>query len=219
MTLTDPAGNVVAPVTATAILDKTPPPPFTVTPDETLINAAEAKNFGITFSGAEANTTYTYTISSTGGTNTVTDSWQVFSPNQQITGIDVSGLADGTLTITVVLTDEAGNQSVPVIATAILDKTPPPPFTIILNDTLINASNEKNVGFTFVGAEANTTYTYTITSDGGPGVVTGSWQVFSSNQQLTGIDVSSLADGNLTFTVVLTDEAGNVSAPRRQRPY
>ena len=42
---------------------------------------------------------------------------------QQITGLDVGNLGDGTLTLSVALTDEAGNQSSSVTTTATLDAT------------------------------------------------------------------------------------------------
>ena len=59
---------------------------------------------------------------------------------------------------------------------------------------------------------SSATYNYTVTSDGGSGSVQGSGTVLSSTQQVTGINVSSLPDGTLTYSVTLTDAAGNVGS-------
>jgi hypothetical protein len=95
-------------------------------------------------------------------------------------------------------------------ATTVLDKTAPSGYSITADDSLITASEATAVGFTFAGAEIGATFTYTITSNGGAGSVTGTGTISSATQQITGIDVSTLADGMLTFSVRLTDAAGNL---------
>ena len=52
-----------------------------------------------------------------------------------------------------------------------------------------------------------------MTSSGGSGSVTGSGTIASATQQVTGINVSSLPDGTLTYSVTLTDPAGNIGSP------
>jgi hypothetical protein len=56
------------------------------------------------------------------------------------------------------------------------------------------------------------TYSYTVSSNGGGTPVTGGGTVSSATQQVTAIDVSSLPDGTLTYTVTLTDTGGNLGA-------
>ena len=51
-----------------------------------------------------------------------------------------------------------------------------------------------------------------MTSDGGAAAVTGSGTIASATEQVTGIDVSSLLDGTLTFSATLTDAAGNTGS-------
>ena len=119
-------------------------------------------------------------------------------------------MPDGTLTYSVALTDAAGNTGAYVAATATLDKTAPAGYTITADQNSINASQDTAASFTFNNAEEFTTYNYTVTSNGGSGSVTGTGTVLSATQQVTGINVSSLPDGTLTYSVALTDAAGNV---------
>ena len=151
-------------------------------------------------------------MTSDGGAAAVTGSGTIASATEQVTGIDVSSLLDGTLTYSVTLTDTAGNTGSAVTATTTLDTTAPAGYSITADDSLIGASEAAATGFTFAGAEIGATYSYTVTSDGGAAEVTGSGTIASATEQVTGIDVSSLLDGTLTFSATLTDAAGNTSS-------
>ncbi len=210
VTVIDAAGNVGAPVTATAVLERGAPTGYGITLGNDAVNAAEAGSTSFTFAGAEIGSQYDYTITSSGGGTPITGSGTITSTTQQITGIDVSSLPDGTLTFSVILTDTNSNIGDAVTATATLDQTPPSGYSITVDQDPIDAGTATDVSFTFAGAEEGATYSYTITSDGGDGEVIGSGTVLSTSQQITGIDVSSLPSGLLTFTVTLTDAAGNV---------
>ena len=85
----------------------------------------------------------------------------------------------------------------------------PSGYTITADQTTINASQETSTGFTFAGATTGTTYSYTVTSSGGTGSVSGSGSVTSATQNITGINVSSLSNGTLTYSATLTNAAGN----------
>jgi cyclophilin family peptidyl-prolyl cis-trans isomerase len=209
VTLTDPAGNVGTAATATATLDKTAPAGYSITASDNIINASEVANFGFTFAGAEIGATYTYTITSSGGAGTVTHTGAITSATEHVGGIDVASLPDGNLTISVTLTDAAGNVGTAATATASLDKAVPAGYSIVADDSVINAADATNTSFTFSGAEVGTTYAYSITSSGGLGTVNGTGTVTAADQQVTGINVASLSNGILTFLVTLTDAAGN----------
>jgi hypothetical protein len=86
----------------------------------------------------------------------------------------------------------------------------PSGYTIAANQAVVNLAASTNTGFTFTGAEVGTMYTYNVASSGGGSPVAGSGTVTSATQQVTGIDVSSLSDGTLTFSVSLTDTSGDV---------
>ena len=212
VTLTNAAGNAGAAATATATLDQTVPAGYTVTADQSTLDATTATSAGFTFANAEVGTTYTYTVHSSGNSaaTSVTGSGTVTSATQDVTGIDVSSLPDGTITYSVTLTDAAGNVGAVSIATAILDQTAPTGYTITADQSTLNATTATSAGFTFANAEVGTTYAYTISSSAGGTPVTGSGTVASATQDVTPIDVSSLPDGTLTFSVTLTDAAGNV---------
>jgi len=209
VTLRDAAGNTGAAATATATLDKTAPSGYTIAVGDSLVNATEAASTSFTFAGAEVGATYNYTVTSSGGGTPVTGSGTIASATQQVTGINVSTLPDGTLTYSVTLRDAAGNTGTAATATATLDKTAPSGYTITADDGLINATEAASTSFTFAGAEVGATYNYTVISSGGGTPVTGSGTIASATQQVTGINVSTLPDGTLTYSVTLRDAAGN----------
>ncbi|MGD8175085.1 Ig-like domain-containing protein [Marinimicrobium sp. ARAG 43.8] len=316
--LSDSEGNNAAAVTDTATLDTAAPNGHTVTFDNDTFNAGTAANASFTFAGAEVDATYAFEITSSGGGSTVTGSGSLATATDQITGIDVSGLPDGTLTLSVTLTDEAGNSASEVTDTAALDDTAPVintisvsgtnandsevTFQVSLSETVenltladftlttttgnvsatlgslssssgdnvsvtvtnisgtgelrldytgstaadaagnplasfssgathtvdteapsaptvsispsqINAASANNISLTLNGAEVGTTAEYTITSDGGGTPVTDTVAISSTDQTLTNINVSGLADGELTAEVIIIDDANNESTP------
>jgi cyclophilin family peptidyl-prolyl cis-trans isomerase len=212
VTLTDAAGNVGAPATTTVVLDRVGPSGYSITPDQTLLNSTTAPSAGFTLAGGATGSTYQYTISSNVGTGTVTGSGSVTAASQNITGINVSALSDGTLTYSVTLTDAAGNKGAAATNTAVLDKTSPAGYTIVAVPATLNASDATAAGFQFTAAETGMTYNYSIGSSGGGLAVIGSGSVTSATQSVTGINVSGLSNGTLTYSVTLTDSAGHIGA-------
>jgi hypothetical protein len=87
----------------------------------------------------------------------------------------------------------------------------PTGYAIAADQAVIQAAAASSTGFTFSGAQIRATYHYSVTSDGGGTAVTGSGVVAAANQDVTGIDVSTLPDGTLTYNVWLTDAAGQGS--------
>ena len=70
------------------------------------------------------------------------------SATQDVTGIDVSSLPEGTLTFSVTLTDAAGNVGAAATGTAALDKTAPAGYAITPLDSEIDLSEAPITGFT-----------------------------------------------------------------------
>jgi hypothetical protein len=208
--ITDTAGNAVsANAEGKVTFDTTAPAGYTIAADDSLIGAGEAASTSFTFTGAEVGATYNYSVTSNGGGAPVTGSGTITSAAQQVTGINVSSLPEGTLTFSVTLTDPAGNVGAAATNTATLDKTAPSGYTIVPDDTLLNAVEAAATGFSFAGAEIGAGFAYTITSTGGGTPVTGSGTIASAIQQVTGINLSSLLSGTLAYSVILTDPAGN----------
>ncbi|MDN3688650.1 MBG domain-containing protein [Cyclobacterium jeungdonense] len=90
-----------------------------------------------------------------------------------------------------------------------VDNAAPLGYSVTIDQNMIELANQDQIGFTFAGAELESTYIYSFNSSGGGAAVTGSGTILSTTQQVTGIDLSSLPNGQITLTVSLTDISGN----------
>ncbi len=118
-------------------------------------------------------------------------------------------MSDGEVTYTVVAVDAAGNSSEVTLA-AQKDTVAPAVAISSVTDPINqdNATNTSISGTGEVGAEVmvvaddgvSSTIAFAVTVDGG-----GNWTI-------SGIDVSALADGTITYSVMATDAAGNTTA-------
>ncbi|WP_339334737.1 Ig-like domain-containing protein, partial [uncultured Maricaulis sp.] len=112
-------------------LDNQVPTGHSVTFDASLYGPATASSASFTIDDPEIYSTYSYTITSSGGAGSVTGSGTVPLPNAgdpselQVTGVDISSLPSGTVTVSVVLTDDSSNAAPAVTNTATLDLTAP----------------------------------------------------------------------------------------------
>ncbi|WP_417711751.1 Ig-like domain-containing protein, partial [Pseudoalteromonas ardens] len=214
-TQTDTAGNSSTAATQSITLDNAAPSALTITtPIETdgIVNAAEDNDVLIAGSGAESGNSVTVTITDNNSTvsRTVTaDS----SGNWTLSGseLDISGLNNGTLTVSATQTDTAGNTSTAATQSITLDNATPSGQSVAIDQTLINRDNESALSFTLSGLEGSGTFTYQV-SDGTNTVSSDSaTTVTASSQQVTGINVSTLNEGTLTLTVIVSDAAGNAA--------
>lgn len=105
--------------------DLTPSTGYGVTITTAPINAGNVTAAAFQMSSAEVGTTYNYTISSSGGGTPVTGTGAVTAVTQSVSGINLSGLGDGTLTISLTLTDAGGNVGTPVTHTTTKDIVAP----------------------------------------------------------------------------------------------
>ena len=77
------------------------------------------------------------------------------------------------------------------------------------NDDIINVSEQATTIVELDATETGDSFELVV-SDSGSGSVTETGTITSSSpQMITGIDVSSLANGQLTYTITVTDTAGN----------
>ncbi len=203
VTATDAAGNsasssktaskdTVAP--AVAVTSVTDPIGSSDQTNVTVSGTGEAGNSISLVASDGANTTIAYTTTiGADGTWTITD-------------IDVSALADGTVTFDVTATDQSDNTAAASI-TAQKDTVAPAVSLTSVTDPInaanaaaVAASGTGDVGATVTlvatdGNNSTTEYTATVAEDG-------AWSI-------DGIDVSSLNEGTLTYSVTATDAAGN----------
>ncbi|MFD2563993.1 beta strand repeat-containing protein [Aquimarina rubra] len=196
----------------TIIEDSMTPSGYTALIDQAPINSTNETAVSFTFAAAEVSTTYNYTFTSSGGAGSVTGSGVIATAIDQITGIDLSGLADGTITLSVTLTDDAGNTGGAATDTETKDTGAPTGYNVTIDQSPINSGSANVVSYTFSSAEVGATYNYTFTSSGGAGSVTGSGVIATATDQITGIDLSGLADGTITLSVTLTDVNGNTGS-------
>jgi len=90
-----------------------------------------------------------------------------------------------------------------------IDTLAPSGYSVAFVQGYVNSLNEDNITILFSDAEVGADYDYTITSNGGAGELTGSGTIIGEAQEVS-IDVSTLADGELTVVLVLTDALANV---------
>jgi len=209
--LTDVAGNQGGNVTDNVTKDVVLPVGYSVTIDQAFINAANLTALSFTFAGAEIGTTYDYSIDDTNvGTAPITGTAAIATATDQITAIDVTSLDDDNLTLTVYLTDVAGNQGGNMTDNVNKDATAPTGYSVTIDQASINPANLTSLSFTFAGAEVGSTYNYSIDdTNGSTAPITGTAAIATATDQITGIDVTTLDDDNLILTVYLTDAASN----------
>ncbi|SEW29757.1 Por secretion system C-terminal sorting domain-containing protein [Roseivirga pacifica] len=112
-----------ATITITDEDDNTAPVGYSITLNDALIGSAETATTTFTFAGAEIGTTYNYTVSSDNGGTNVTGSGTIATATDQVTLADLSGLNDGTLTLSLTLTDASSNVGTAVTAQTTIDQT------------------------------------------------------------------------------------------------
>jgi hypothetical protein len=209
----DNVGNPSDVVTETYEFDKQSPSGYSVSFDAIRVNAANAGSVSFTLRDAEVGARYDYTIADPVGRGSVSGEGLVVTMEQTFAGIDVRGLADGVLTLSLVLTDVAGNSGDTATATVPKDTAAPSGYTVTFPDEWINAAEAVAASFEVSGAEIGSTYSFTISDTGGRGIVSGDGTVESAEFTVSPVDVSVLADGVLSLSFVLTDTFGNTGQP------
>ncbi len=200
------------------------PAGYSVTPNATTYSSSTANQAGFTINSlsSEIGDTYTYAITSSGGSaptagggfTVIMGSGTITSTSQSVgnNAIDLTGLYDGTITFTVTLTDSSGDTGLPATATALKDTVPPGAFLVVPGQSSYNATTGQQFAFTIEHAQVTTpaeTYTWSIMSGGLPTGISGSGQVTSSTFTIPPVDITALPSGKYVIHVVLTNAAGN----------
>ena len=151
LTITDAAGNpptTVSAVTAgsAVVFDRTPPSGYTVS-TAPYVNDTGKTSMSFTVNGLEASGSHQYSISD--GTSTIGPTAWVVNGSTSVTvsSVNVSTLADTTLTIQVWEKDAAGNPGLPPASTTTMKDTVPPSITgIAMNSDNTRVQIDFNTG-------------------------------------------------------------------------
>ncbi|MBE3671531.1 hypothetical protein BOO25_21755, partial [Vibrio navarrensis] len=194
-------------------VDTQTPTGHSVTFGDTLYSNAEKTAASFSFSNAEAGASYSYTISSSNGGSSVTGTGTLASASETLSGIDLSNLNDGTLTLSVIVTDGAGNSASAVTAISTLDTAAP--TVTISDDTTGTATGD--VLYTVTFNESVTGFTADdITVSGG---TKGTFTAVSGTVYTLVVTPTADSTSNLTVDVaasVATDTAGNPNSAATQ---
>jgi len=204
-TVTDATGDTVS-TTKTSSKD-TMAPAVAIGTVTSPINAGKATTAGISGTG-EVGAIISVTVSdgthSTAAKTTTVGTGGTWT----ISGINVNSLSDGTVTYIATATDSAGNSAT-VTKTSTKDVVAPA-VSITTVTSPINAGNAANTSVSGTGEGGvlisivanngahNTTAQTTTVSIGG------TWTI-------SGIDLSAISDGTITYTASATDAAGNTA--------
>ena len=169
---------------------------------DTLINLDEQTAIRFNVLGLDADATARVSFSD--GSNQVESTSRL---------VDLSAFTDGTITLTVVATDKAGNTAtVPAAATLTLDTTAlvisgiTPNWGSVLNSTEDDSNG--TVMVTTSGAEDNQTVTVTLNGNSYTGTVASN----SATVTVPAADLEALTDGSsYTMTADVADAAGNAA--------
>ncbi|MBC5994272.1 Ig-like domain-containing protein [Pontibacter cellulosilyticus] len=96
------------------LYDATAPDKYSVAFTVELVDVTNQSAVGLQVSGAEAGATYFYSVKSENGTEEVTGTATVSTGTFTIPGVDLSGLQDGKLIVSLYLADAAGNKGTAV---------------------------------------------------------------------------------------------------------
>ncbi|WP_181592613.1 immunoglobulin-like domain-containing protein [Paenibacillus sp. YN15] len=214
--VTDAAGNTTTATRTVTVEDTVAPSGYTALMDQAVINSTYAPSVSFHFSDAEVGATFHYTLTSNNGGTPVKGTGTVTAADQSVTGIDVTGLADGMITLSAFLVDASDNQGNP--ATDIVEKDTVPPQAPTLdkpvgNDGMIN-NREKTAVSLSGNAEKNSAVN--IVLEDFAGTVAAKQVMADADGRWTldqgGLDLSGFKDGIVTIRLTSTDGAGNQSS-------
>ncbi len=215
-TLTDTESNEGTTVSDNTLLDQSAPIFISVTDnedgnyraDESITLIADMGETGLSISGDVSvfDTDFGMSVAFTDQT----DGTYSLTTN----ALDLSGgmMEGAAIAVTITATDPAGNSASDNSLALLLDKTVPTGYAVVLDELRYGLNNQESASFTISGGEIGTSYQYELTSNGGSGMVNGNGSVTNTSQQISGIDISNLIDGDLLLSVTLTDISGNAGA-------
>ncbi|MDJ0455857.1 Ig-like domain-containing protein [Arthrobacter sp. NQ7] len=202
----DAAGNTSAAKAATSIKDTVAPAAPQALSVPTYVNSANSS--AVPVSGtAEAGGTVTVTATDAGAVHTVSGTATASGTGAWSLNLNLGTLNDGTASYAVTVKDAAGNNSSTATVTDTKDTAAPvlsitaPMYVNLSNYTAVQVSGTTDTSGT-LNVTARSSVTNSVTKQ-----VTASGSTWSTSMDLTPLD-----QGTVTFTVSLTDAAGNTGS-------
>ncbi|WP_138470291.1 family 16 glycosylhydrolase [Poseidonocella sp. HB161398] len=170
------------------------------------IDATEAANVVVLLSGLDADATAVVTLSG-GGTEMAVETGTDGSLS-----FDLSGMPDGTVTMSVTATDAAGNQTTVAGPSLSLQTAPDTSadedgnLAVTAQSATIGTSAAGTAGFEVSGIDSDASAVVSVTD--GSSTVTSAVLLADGTVEL---DLSGFADGTLSVSVTATDDDGNTA--------
>ncbi|GGZ13689.1 hypothetical protein GCM10007049_01880 [Echinicola pacifica] len=210
--LSDTYGNKGEVVSVQSIKDTEAPADYSFILDSELIGANTDYLFSFLLKVSEVEVQLEYAlIQDEFETEPLVYDRKIILLNEERYSHSIKGSPDGETALIAVFTDKAGNESEFFLKSFLIDQTAPSGHELSFDQEMIGRENQTAASFTITNAEIGASYSYIISSDGGGENVTGSGTLTEAKTQLAGIDLSGLAEGKLSLSLVLTDKAENRS--------
>jgi len=215
ITSTDDAGNTAMAMDSTTIdVSADLGTPITLTIPDTTINNAEAGMVSFSVAGLDADlvsAVVTFSVAAMYEGLSVMDVTVDVSAGDGTYMVDLSGLPDGLITTSILVTDNAGNTAMVNGADIDLDTTADEvgDLDLSLPDTMITLDDSTAVSFDVSGLDGDlVSATVTFTDS------TGATEVVdvSGGNGSYNVDLSGLMDGTITSSLAVTDDAGNTAS-------
>jgi hypothetical protein len=202
--LTDSSGNPATQVSRTFSKDTVAPAVAITSPGAgTYVNTANVNAFSVSGTCSENGQTVTLSGAGSGTVLCAGGTWSK--------GLDVSGAADGTITIKADLSDVAGNPATQSTRTFTKDATPPTvAITAPAAGSIVNLANVTSFAVSGTCSENGQPVMLSGAGSATPTCTAHAWTAY--------LDVSTATDGTISLTANLTDAAGN-SATANTRTF
>jgi len=184
--------------------DNIAPSGYDFTIDQTFLNAANDTSMSFTYTDAEIGATYNYQV--TDGVSNVSDTGIISTLTGSFSGIDVSALLEGTLTLTFTLTDAVGNVGITRSATIIKQYNDAPVITegASVGVTMSEGGSPTPFNLTLNASDPESeTITWSVLSNGANGTASASGTGTSKVINYSPSD--SNFNGSDSFVVEVTD--------------
>ncbi|MCB0421895.1 MAG: hypothetical protein KDD61_12925 [Bdellovibrionales bacterium] len=176
------------------------------------INVSNVVLFPVSGSCSEAGQDVLLTVDDSNGATTAATGTVTCSGGNTFSGnLNLSGLDNGAIDITASHVDAAGN-SVNAVPVSLVKDTVVPSLSIAVPTGGAFIFSGNVTAFTMSGScsEAGRDVSYFVNDEnGGTAEISGTVSCTGANDFSTSLDLSSLEDGNITFTASHTDVAGN----------